>query len=134
MNLALDTNRYADFCWHVPDPEQRVQRAHRVLLPFAVIAELSFGFLRGTRAKENEQILTQFLARPRVEIIYPDEQTTHHFARLTYQLRQQRTPSQSTTSGLQQSWFSTASCCVHATDISITCLRFRGFDVGSLIP
>lgn len=35
---------------------------------------------------------THFLNSPRVEILFADEQTTHHYARLFYQLRKQGTP------------------------------------------
>ncbi|MCH8819129.1 MAG: hypothetical protein IIB03_02275, partial [Acidobacteria bacterium] len=57
-----------------------------------VLAELRAGFLSGSRSQENEATLTRFLNSPRVETLCPDEQTTHHYARLFYQLRKQGTP------------------------------------------
>ena len=36
--------------------------------------------------------LARFLDSPRVDVLYPDEQTTHQYARLFRQLRTQGTP------------------------------------------
>jgi predicted nucleic acid-binding protein len=92
MRLALDTNRYVDFCRGKEDVLQHLRHAERVCLPFVVLAELRAGFLSGTRAQANERILTRFLSSPRVRSLYPDEQTTHHYARIFKYLRQHATP------------------------------------------
>ena len=70
----------------------RIQRAARVYLPFVVIAELRAGFLCGSRSERNEANLTRFLSGPRVDVLFPDDETTHHYARLFRQLRAQATP------------------------------------------
>jgi tRNA(fMet)-specific endonuclease VapC len=57
-----------------------------------VLGELRAGFLGGNRAAANEQILIAFLAQPGVRVLVPDELTTHHYATLFNQLRQQATP------------------------------------------
>jgi predicted nucleic acid-binding protein len=76
----------------VSDVVARLESAGAIFLPFAVAAELRGGFVRGRRAMENERILQDFLARPRVMFLLPDQATTHHYARLYQQLRQQGTP------------------------------------------
>ena len=92
MRLALDTNRYVDFCRGESVAVERVREADRVYLPFVTLAELRTGFLCGSKARENERVLTRFLNSPRVRALYSDEQTTHHYARVFQQLRQQATP------------------------------------------
>ncbi len=92
MRIALDTNRYVDFCKGISEAVKAVREADRVFLPLIVVGELRGGFLAGSRARENEEILGRFINSPRVEILCPDEQTSHHYARLLLQLRRQGTP------------------------------------------
>ncbi len=92
MRIALDTSYYIGFCRGNEDVVRVIQEAERVFLPLMVLAELRAGFLCGTRSQKNEATLTRFLNSPRVEVLYPEEQTTHHYARLFYQLRKQGTP------------------------------------------
>ncbi len=92
MRLALDTNRYVDFCRGDPAAVAHMQEAERIFLPFVTLAELRAGFLCGTKARQNERVLTRFLNSPRVRVLFPDDQTIHHYARLFQQLRQQATP------------------------------------------
>jgi tRNA(fMet)-specific endonuclease VapC len=92
VNLLLDTNRYRDFCEGEPASVERLRTADTVCLGFVTLAELRAGFLAGSSGSKNERILAQFLHRPRVRILWPDEQTTHHYARIFLQLRRQGTP------------------------------------------
>src|SRR5262245_11984653 len=92
MRLALDTNRYVDFARKVPEALERVREADHIFMTFVVLAELRSGFLCGSRSAENERTLVKFLNSPRVVILEPDEDTTHHYARLFRQLRVQGTP------------------------------------------
>ena len=92
MRVAIDTNRYRDFCSNVPEVVLVLQKAERVYVPFVVLAELRAGFGAGRHGKENERVLGLFLNRPRVALLFADEETTFHFARLYFQLRQQGTP------------------------------------------
>ena len=92
MNLAIDTNRYRDFCDKDPVALDRVQTANRICLPFISLAELRAGFLCGTQARKNEHVLTRFMNSPRVSVLYPTEHTSRHYAQLFYQLRRQGTP------------------------------------------
>ena len=92
MNLAIDTNRYRDFCDNDPVAVDVVQTADRIFVPFVSVAELRAGFLCGVRGSENEQVLSRFLTRSRVSVLYASEHTIRHYAQLYYQLRQQGTP------------------------------------------
>jgi tRNA(fMet)-specific endonuclease VapC len=92
MRIALDTNRYADLCRGVTAVVDCVAQAERIFMPFVVLAELRAGFQPGTRATRNERVLTRFLGSPRVRLLLPDEQTTHHYASLFAQLCKQATP------------------------------------------
>jgi tRNA(fMet)-specific endonuclease VapC len=57
-----------------------------------VLAELRAGFALGSKSADNEAMLRRFLFEPGVEVLYADEQTTHHFASVFRQLRRQGTP------------------------------------------
>lgn len=92
MRLALDTNRYIDFCKGEAKTVQTLQTAEEIFLPFIVVGELRAGFRCGTRGLENEKILVRLLNSPRVQILFADQQTTHHYANLFLQLRKQGTP------------------------------------------
>jgi tRNA(fMet)-specific endonuclease VapC len=92
VTVILDTNRYRDFCANVPEVVRVVRQAERIALPFVVLAELRAGFAAGKRGRENERVLNLFLNRPRVSLLFADEETTFHYARLYIQLRQQGTP------------------------------------------
>lgn len=92
MRVLIDTNRYRDFCAGVQDAVDVLRRADLIHMPFVTLAELRAGFLHGTRAYKNESTLIRFLNAPRVAVLYADEDTTHHYARLFRQLRVQGTP------------------------------------------
>ena len=90
--MALDTNRYGDLCRGMAPVVQVVEQAEEVFLPFVVVAELRAGFSLGNHGTENERVLRRFVAKPGVEVLFADEQTTHHYAAAYRQLRQQGTP------------------------------------------
>jgi tRNA(fMet)-specific endonuclease VapC len=92
VRILIDTNRYKDFCLGIPEVVGRFREAERICLPFVTLAELRAGFLCGTEKGRNERILGLFLNRSRVECVWADENTTHHYARLFLQLRRQGTP------------------------------------------
>src|SRR4051812_19452121 len=92
MRFAIDTNRYVDAAKNLPDATAVIRTATKILLPFVVLAEMRSGFLGGSQRTSNEQALNRFLNQPLVEVLYADEQTTHHWARLALQLRRQGTP------------------------------------------
>ena len=92
MRVALDTNRYVDLCKGVGETRTVLEEAEAVLLPFVVLGELRAGFAHGRRQAENERVLRQFLLKDGVDVLFADDQTTHHFASVFRQLRKQGTP------------------------------------------
>jgi len=92
VRLALDTNRYVDLCKGDQGTLDLLAVADAVFLPFVVVGELRAGFALGRRSAENERVLRSFLLKDGVEILYADDQTTHHYARAFRQLRSQGTP------------------------------------------
>jgi tRNA(fMet)-specific endonuclease VapC len=92
VRLALDTNAYSAAARGETKAVALVRVADQLTLPFIVLAELRAGFAVGTTGRRNEAALTRFLASPRVQVRYADEQTTHHYAQLFGQLRRQGTP------------------------------------------
>ena len=92
MKLALDTNRYTDWWSGDQSVIATVEDAEEIYLPFIVLGELRAGFLKGTRASENEAALQRFLHEPTVRTLYPDDSTTQHYAAIYAQLRKQGTP------------------------------------------
>ena len=71
---------------------ETIEAADEVWLPFIVLGELRAGFAVGSQGPRNEAILRRFLLKPGVEVLYADEQTTHHYGNVYRQLRKQGTP------------------------------------------
>ena len=92
MRLALDTNSYSDLRRGDRSVTEKVESASEVWLPFVVVAELRAGFAAGNREPGNEALLRRFLIESCTGILYPDDQTTHHYASIYRQLRKQGTP------------------------------------------
>ncbi len=92
MKLALDTNAYRLMMDAEPAAVKLVRTAERLLMPVPVIAELRFGFLNGTKGRENEANLVRFLDRARIEVLCCDEETAVRYAELKLQLKKQGTP------------------------------------------
>jgi len=92
MKIVLDTNRYSDFWRGDSDVVRKIEESEQVYFPFIALGELRSGFLKGTRRAENERTLEQFLAKPRVEVLLPDERTAGFYGALYHQLRVQGTP------------------------------------------
>ena len=92
MRVALDTNRYVDLCRGVAETMTLLEEAEAVVVPFVVLGELRAGFANGRRQAENEQTLRRFLLKEDVQVLFADDQTTHHYAAVFLQLRKQGTP------------------------------------------
>ena len=92
MRVALDTNRYTDFARGEAAVVEVLEKAREVFVPFIVLGELRAGFTVGRHGSENERALRRFLVKEGVELLYADEQTTHHYAAVYRQLRRQGTP------------------------------------------
>jgi len=92
LQIALDTSSYVEFCKGDPLVLEQVQTARKIFIPFIVLGELRAGFLCGVRQENNSKILTRFLNSARTEILFADEQTTHHYARLFSYLKDKGKP------------------------------------------
>jgi tRNA(fMet)-specific endonuclease VapC len=92
VRVALDTNRYVDLCKGVDETVSLLEEAEAILLPFVVLGELRAGFVHGRRQVDNERTLRRFLLKDGVQVLFADDQTTHHYAAVFHQLRNQGTP------------------------------------------
>lgn len=92
MRVALDSNTYTDLNRGIGHTVALLEAADAIVVPFVVIAELRAGFAHGRRRIQNEAILRRFLVKPRVSVVYPDDDTTFHYADVYLQLRHQGTP------------------------------------------
>ena len=92
MRVALDTNRYVDLCKGAAETVTLLEEAEAVIVPFVVLGELRAGFANGRRQTENERTLRRFLLKDSVDVLFADDQTTHHYAAVFLQLRKQGTP------------------------------------------
>lgn len=92
MNVALDTNAYSAFMRGEPSRISVIRSASKIFMPLFVLAELRAGFAAGNQGTANAANLQRFLGTPRVSVLAPDEETTHHYAQLFAFLRKQGTP------------------------------------------
>jgi tRNA(fMet)-specific endonuclease VapC len=92
LRIAVDTSAYSNAARNDPRLRQVLSAAERIFLPFVVLGELRAGFAAGKVGRRNEASLVTFLNSPRVEVLYADEQTTHHYASIFAQLRRAGTP------------------------------------------
>lgn len=88
MKLALDTNAYKALNEGEPQLAEDMRRAETVGLPIVVLGELWFGFMNGSKLRQNTETLERFLATPRVQILDLNEQTTRIFGEIATMLRQ----------------------------------------------
>lgn len=80
--MLLDTNAYSALANDQQDIVDLVERESEIHIPLPVVAELRYGFLKGSRAEENERLLQRFLSQPSISIAVPTLETTTHYARL----------------------------------------------------
>ena len=92
MRTCLDTNAYTALAKNESYALSVIRQSHIVFLTFVTVAELRAGFRLGKKSAQNEKVFQRFINSDRVQVIYPDEQTTHHYATVFRQLRTQGTP------------------------------------------
>lgn len=92
MKIALETHRYVDLCKGLVETVTLLEKAEGVVLPFVVLGALRAGFAHGRRQAENERTLRRFLLKDGVQVLFADDQTTHHYGAVFQQLRKQGTP------------------------------------------
>ncbi len=80
--MLLDTNAYSALARGIPAIVRTVSDATELALPLPVVAELRYGFAKGSQTERNEQRLQKFLAQPQISIVMPTLQTTEHYATL----------------------------------------------------
>ncbi len=88
MKLALDTNAYKALGEGDLRLAKEMRRAEAVGLPIIVLGELWFGFMKGSRLRQNTERLERLLATPRVQILQLGEQTARLFGEIATLLRQ----------------------------------------------
>jgi tRNA(fMet)-specific endonuclease VapC len=88
VKLALDTNAYRALSEGEQQIAADVRRATVVGLPVIVLGELWFGFMNGSKLRQNTDTLERFLATPRAQILQLDEQTARMFGEIATLLRQ----------------------------------------------
>jgi predicted nucleic acid-binding protein len=87
VKLALDTNAYRAVDEGDPRLAEDMRRAEAIALPIVVLGELWFGFMNGSRLRENSETLERFLATPRVRVLELGEQTARLFGEIAALLR-----------------------------------------------
>jgi len=92
MRIAIDSNRYSDFCRGDERAVEIVRTSDEVFVPLIVVGELRAGFAHGSRRNDNEKILMRFLSSSRVRVVVPDEQTTRFYADIYADLRKRGLP------------------------------------------
>ena len=81
MKLVLDTNIYIDFAAGNPAVVNALSDfGEELYLPAVVIAELTYGFMKGTKEKLNEKKLQEFIESLDVRIIGIDRDTARKYA------------------------------------------------------
>ena len=90
--ILLDTSAYSAYTGGHPDLQEPVRRASVVYLSVVTMGELLVGFMGGGRRRENETILREFTAEPRIRVLLVDEETPACYASIRDYLRRQGTP------------------------------------------
>lgn len=90
--ILLDTSAYSAMRRGDDRLRIHVQDASEVFLTPVVIGELLFGFLDGSLAPQNRNLLREFVESPRVEILAVDGETAERYALIRSYLRQQGRP------------------------------------------
>jgi predicted nucleic acid-binding protein len=87
VKLALDTNAYKALGEGNRQLAEEARAAEAIGLPMIVLGELWFGFMNGTKLRQNAATLERFLATTRVLVLEPDRQTTRVFGEIATLLR-----------------------------------------------
>jgi predicted nucleic acid-binding protein len=82
--MLLDTNVYSALARGIQPAVDAISAAHELKIPLPVIAELRYGFLKGSQEDRNEQTLQKFLAQPHVSIATPTIETADVYAALQF--------------------------------------------------
>jgi tRNA(fMet)-specific endonuclease VapC len=80
--MLLDTNAYSALARGVQSLVNVISSSAELKLPLPVIAELRYGFVKGSQTERNEQILQEFLSQPQISVTMPSLKTTEIYAEL----------------------------------------------------
>lgn len=80
--MILDTNAYSALVRGERTITEVVSSAEELTLPLPVIAELRYGFMKGSQRERNSRMLERFIAQPQIHIIAPTIKTAEHYATL----------------------------------------------------
>lgn len=87
MKLVLDTNIYCDFAEGVPDVVDSIAEfGEELYLPTVVIAELAYGFMKGTRLEYNEKKLQEIISKLDICVIDIDRNVARKYAFISLHL------------------------------------------------
>lgn len=92
IDVVLDTSAYSQMRRGHEEALDRLSRAQIVYLPATVVGELRAGFELGSRARENQEVLRQFLDEPFVQVIATDLAVAARYGKVFADLRRAGTP------------------------------------------
>ena len=90
--LLIDTSAYSAFRRGHPEIIRSIQRAGEICLSPIVLGELRAAFLRGSKRRENDHALAQFVDSPRVRILAVEDQTAERYGVIRAALYNAGTP------------------------------------------
>jgi len=82
--IFLDTSAYSALANAKVDIVNVVKSVQELTIPLPVIAELKYGFLKGSKKDINEKNLQRFLAQSNVSIAIPSYNTTSIYSELQF--------------------------------------------------
>ena len=92
IRVMLDTSAYSALLRGHGEIKQAIQEADEIFLNPVVLGELLAGFAMGGKEKRNRDILKDFLASPRIEVVTLDDETSERYAAIITYLRSRGTP------------------------------------------
>jgi len=93
-DIALDTNAYVAFMNGDKVVGQYLKSATSIFLPYVVMAELYYGFFRGSKPQENLTRLASFMNSPRVDLLTLTDQTMKIYGEIAAELAEKGKPTQ----------------------------------------
>ena len=90
--VLIDTNIYSLAMWGDQEIIHSLQTIPHIGFSVISVAELLFGFKKGSRESKNRSELNRFLDSPRVVLYAVDFDTAEFYAEILSQLRNQGTP------------------------------------------
>jgi len=81
VKLVLDTNIYCDYAEGIPSIVETIANyGETIYLPAIVIAELTFGFMKGNKQEYNEKKLHYIIDQLQIEIINVNKDVARKYA------------------------------------------------------